>query len=635
MLAWHGVRDSIPLRIGLVVPDMNPAGGKGGGIASYGRLIAEALLAQGHAVHVFTRPLAERASSSFPARAAVHFIDERSNPSAAVRQLLNSYGENLAWSYALSDYLLRQEHELALDILEGPDFAAPLFFLQLNKMSEPESFPAPIVLRLHGLGREMRGYGHSDAFARASYALDHAETFSVAAAQGLIGTSRFIRKLTCRRLGLAESRVPFIPLPLGPAPKTLPKRIAREPHRLLFVGRLEPRKGPDLLIEAVKTCLRRCPEMKVRLVGIDTLSHGGRSMLAHLRGLIPAADRSHFRFLGPRDAREIKEELSSCALMVVPSRFDNLPYVCLEAMAAGCPVIVTGASGLPEIVRHGKSGLICEPNIRSLSAALGRFLSMSQEKRAVMAAAARAQARRLCDPALIARRQAHFYHSVVRRNERTRLPACFPFRDLLCRGKNTRPRAPRSLRPGTVSVISGRRRTAAAKNAAARAVSGDYLLFLDEGGKLDREYLRKAAKALDLNSELGFVTPWSRGGAPLIFEFPWSLVSRMAASSSMVRRLAFEDAGGFSPRRDLWVSICERGWGSIPLVDSFQPGSAAAEDDGRRPPRGHPRLLRRFQADVSLLRAAMSKQKKLAPLDMKKARLALHLWKESLRQAYD
>jgi hypothetical protein len=320
--------------------------------------------------------------------------------------------------------------------------------------------------------------------------------------------------------------------------------------------------------------------------------------------------------------------------MVVPSRFDNLPYVGLEAMAAGCPLIVTRACGLPEIVRHGTSGLVCDPTIASLSAALGRFLRMSPEERGEMAAAGRAQARRLCDPALIARRQAAFYRALIRRRERARLPGCFPFRDRPCGGKAARPLAAPSSKPGAVSVVRGRR-TAAAKNRAARAVSGDYLVFLDEGGIPDRDFLRKAAGALDRNPELGFVSPWGSGATPLIFEFPWSFLERMASSASMVRREAFEDAGGFRPGRDLLVSICERGWGGIPLAGSFQPVPAAREDGEERALRGHARLMRGYRKEIALLRAARAKRRKGAPLDMKKASLALQLWKESLRRAYD
>jgi glycosyltransferase involved in cell wall biosynthesis len=613
---------------------MDPTGGKGGGVASYGRRVTEALLAQGHEVHVFTRPFAANAERPRRSRAVIHSIDEREHRSPAVREILDSYRENLAWSYALHDYLIRRGPELDLDVLEGPDFAAPLFFLQLRKIAEPESFPAPIVLRLHGLGREMRGYGHTDGFDRASYALDHAETFSVAAAQGLIGTSRFIRGLISRRLGLDESKIPFIPLPLGTASRPIPGRSPRERNRLLFIGRLEPRKGPDLLIEAVKPWLDRHPKLEVRLAGIDTLSQGGRSMLSHLRGLIPAQDRSRFRFLGPRSPREIERELRSCALMVVPSRFDNLPYVCLEAIAAGCPVISTDSCGLPEILRHGRSGLICKPRAASLSKALGRFFSMTRRKRAAMSSAARVEARRLCAPEIVARKQASFYRDVIRRKERTRLPRFFPFRDRVSARLAARPRAARSSKPGTVAVI-GARLAAAAKNAAARAASADYLVFLREGEKPDRDFLHRAAKALDSNPELGFISPWPRGGAPLIFEFPWSLVERMAPVSSMVRRRAFEDAGGFAPGRDLYVSICERGWGGIPLVDALRPGAAPAGGPKARPTRGNARLLRRFRKDVALLSASIARSKKAATFDMKKARLALALWKESLRQAYD
>ncbi|MFI5347953.1 MAG: glycosyltransferase [Elusimicrobiota bacterium] len=621
------------MRIGLVVPDMDPAHGRGGGIASYGRSLGRGLLDEGHEVHIFTRPAAKRGAHLFPAGVAVHFIDEFANPSPEIREIFASCGDNLAWSYALGDYLIRGAGSLSLDVLEGPDFVAPLFFLQLRKLLDPRSFPAPVVIRLHSFAEKPAGYGRAEPFARPAYVMDHAELFSAGAAQGLVATNRFTRGLVCRSLGIRESSVPCAALPVD-LPAARPLKARRESWRLVFAGRLEHRKGPDLLIRAALPLLERYPLLDIRLIGADRSTGKDGSMLARLRGSVPPAHRERFRFVGPLTLPELRRELRSAAAAVIPSRFDNSPYVGLEAILAGCPLIASGAAGYSDILVHRRSGLICDPDVESLSAAVGLFLGMSPEERAAMAAAALSRARRLCDPALIARGQVDFYRGVIARNERTRLPSFFPFRDRRPRSRGARPQAACASRPSTVSVIEGCR-TAASKNRAARAAAGDYLVFAADGAAPSPGYLRRAARALDSNPELGFVSPWRRGLAPLVFEFPAALLEPLADPTAMVRRRAFEDAGGFAAGRDLWVSICERGWGGATLADSIELDSSATGDDGEAAPLGRPRLMRRFQEEASRMRAAGFPREKAAPFDVERARLALGLWKDSVRRDYD
>jgi glycosyltransferase involved in cell wall biosynthesis len=85
----------------------------------------------------------------------------------------------------------------------------------------------------------------------------------------------------------------------------------------------------------------------------------------------PVADRIHFA--GPR--ADIPELLQACTLLVLPSRWEGLPNVVLEAMAAGRPVVATAVEGTTELLQDGCNGVLVPPGSASaLAQALAGLL---------------------------------------------------------------------------------------------------------------------------------------------------------------------------------------------------------------------------------------------------------------------
>lgn len=110
---------------------------------------------------------------------------------------------------------------------------------------------------------------------------------------------------------------------------------------LLYVGRLHHQKGLDLLVDALPGLLGRFPEMHCCLVG-----QGPQHALLQQAQQRLGSDR--FRLLGWRhDALSL---IKACRLLVLPSRYEGMPNVVLEAMAAGKPVACTRVEGIDELL---------------------------------------------------------------------------------------------------------------------------------------------------------------------------------------------------------------------------------------------------------------------------------------------
>jgi len=130
------------------------------------------------------------------------------------------------------------------------------------------------------------------------------------------------------------------------------KKYPDVPGRILFVGRLEPMKGVDTLLDVFARVHAGFPNAQLHLVGDGTL----RTKLwrqANALGIVKAV--TFLGYLPPLGvAREFAEAEIFCAL----SRSEALGNVFLEAQASGCPVVATRVGGIPEIVEDLEAGLL-------------------------------------------------------------------------------------------------------------------------------------------------------------------------------------------------------------------------------------------------------------------------------------
>jgi len=138
---------------------------------------------------------------------------------------------------------------------------------------------------------------------------------------------------------------------------------------LLVVGRLRIRKGVDVLLAAMPELLRRHPAARLLIAG-DGEHRAALERAAAAFGLGEAVS-----FLGRADAMQVRRLLRGAAALVVPSIYEGMPLVVLEAMEASVPVVASRVSGIPEVVEDGRTGWLVPPeDPPSLASALASAL---------------------------------------------------------------------------------------------------------------------------------------------------------------------------------------------------------------------------------------------------------------------
>lgn len=147
----------------------------------------------------------------------------------------------------------------------------------------------------------------------------------------------------------------------------------RNPLTILSVGNLIPTKGHAVLLRAFAAASRIVPDCELEIIGEGPQ----RNELPDLAAKLGIADR--LRFLGPRSRAEVAHAMRNCAVFALPSSYEGLGCVYLEAMASGKPAIGCRGQGIDEIIESGKTGLLVAPESESeLAESLIRLLRDKQ-----------------------------------------------------------------------------------------------------------------------------------------------------------------------------------------------------------------------------------------------------------------
>lgn len=156
----------------------------------------------------------------------------------------------------------------------------------------------------------------------------------------------------------------------APSRQKLERKSKREKAGLniLFVGRLSPEKGVDVLLEACSLIRKEGVEFFLNVVG------GGPDMdvLRLLAARSGIADC--IRFVGSVPRKELADWYSDADVVCLPSRSDSFPGVMLEALVSGTPVVGSRTGGIPAVVADGENGILVDTGSpRSLANALKKI----------------------------------------------------------------------------------------------------------------------------------------------------------------------------------------------------------------------------------------------------------------------
>lgn len=378
------------MRVLFVSQELPPETGWGG-IGTYVDVLSEALAAKGTEVHVLSVVEGQPSSRNEVGGVTVHRHplprgnDHARLPPETLRRL--RLPARVSW-------LIR---ELGLDpeVVECPEWGAEGLALAIGSRF-------PLVVRLHSWAKQLfpytdQGKKWHGVDGRISSWLEKA---SARRAHVVVSTRSNLDEVAAA-MRLDDRALHAIPYPVR-LPSLSPMPPGESP-RVTFVGRLEPRKAPDVVLRAAPKVLAAFPDARFVFVGREATRPGGPCSLAWLRseaqrlGIAKA-----ITLTGHLDPEGVAEELRRSSMGVFPSRWESFGNVVAEAAVLGRPVVASPIPPFRELVEDGRTGrLVPLDDPHAWAEAIVEILS-DRDRAAELGRAGAARVSRISDPSRVA-----------------------------------------------------------------------------------------------------------------------------------------------------------------------------------------------------------------------------------------
>ncbi len=361
-----------PMRIAILSFEFPPATPLGG-IATYSAQLADMLARAGHDVEVFAGG-AKMETFRRPSGACIHTL---------------GCTDQVQFALPVTLGFCQRHAEKPFEVMETPEYLAPAF--NIAQLQPELAFvvrlhsPAALIAR-HNLPREswrqpwlhvarqlknsvvslvktevpLPVYFAHDTLTQARE-FDAREAAVARSADLICSPSRALSSYPATHWAVPASKTIHLPNVYEPSAPILSLPPAGKPSCIGFFGRLEVNKGVLTLAACLPAIARRFPHTKLLFVGPSRPLPGVHADAQEYLGAKCRELGLTAEFAGRQPNDRLHEWYGRCQIVMLPSVWDNFPYVCLEAMAAGRAVIGSTSGGMTDMITPGKTGLLANP----------------------------------------------------------------------------------------------------------------------------------------------------------------------------------------------------------------------------------------------------------------------------------
>lgn len=370
-----------------------PGSGDAGGMNVYIHELAQTMAGRGVQVDVFTRGGAAGEIEVTPGYRVVNlaFGPPGDGGHDALAEAVGDFAEGVArWAV---------RHRASYDILHSHYWLSGWAGVLLH-----EVLRVPLAISFHTLGRVKDATRRADQ-APAGLLRLVAETEVIARAGCVIASTpaeaaQLIEHYAANPERLCVSPPGVDHRVFSPGSRREARRALSLPGEgalVLFAGRLQPLKGPDVALEAFSRLVEEVPGARLLFVGGPSGTQGEEEVARLRAAAARLGERVIFR--PPVPHRHLAQYYRAADVLVVPSRSESFGLVAAEAQACGLPVVAASVGGLEHAVADGESGLLVTGWDAADYAAALRLVLTEPDLAARLAAGARLQAERFSWPA--------------------------------------------------------------------------------------------------------------------------------------------------------------------------------------------------------------------------------------------
>lgn len=187
-----------------------------------------------------------------------------------------------------------------------------------------------------------------------------------------VSLSKEIQKSVMNEYGLDSKETPIVFNGI-PIEKCIKKKTYERNMEILHVGRFSPEKNHGALVKAIAVLVEKGYEIKLSLYGKGKLEETIKRLVCQLHM------ENQIHFCGVTD--HVYEVMDKHDIFVLPSIYEGMPMTLIEAMGTGLPILASNVGGIPDMITHEETGLLCEPSEEGIAEGLERLIKSSTERK--------------------------------------------------------------------------------------------------------------------------------------------------------------------------------------------------------------------------------------------------------------
>jgi len=353
----------------------------GGGIAAYARYAAVGFIRAGHQVRVISAMVQGSKAKQVVNGVEVVRISPplRSHIWTRIPLLGRQmrFVRDLAYAWRVRETLLKMSGEFRPDIVEYADIDAEGIFHPIQL--------CPYVVKLHTPHVVLSTYYSDNEVPYARRGIEWLEANAIRRAAGISSPSLYLAAEIEKLMKFAHERIQYVPNFIDTDVYSPCLSGLEDEFLVLYVGRLEERKGALVFAQAIPQIANAIPQAKFIFLGADRASKKGQSQQGELLQFFEQSGvQERVEFYGHASPEVFLSFYRKASVFVLPSLFENSPYTLLEAISCGKACVVSRSGGMPEMLVDGDSGVFYQPgNSKDLAEKLIELLQDPKRRKSL------------------------------------------------------------------------------------------------------------------------------------------------------------------------------------------------------------------------------------------------------------